>query len=63
MPNRQPNAGKSSITPKPANPQTRPQAFSAKRMTENKISNPSFNKGHGFSSNLAANSIKKKIVS
>ncbi|MDG7053425.1 MAG: ankyrin repeat domain-containing protein [Wolbachia endosymbiont of Alcedoecus sp.] len=61
LPNRQPNAGKSSIAPKQANPQTRPQASPTKRMTENKISNPSFNKGHGFSSNLAANSIKEKI--
>ncbi len=61
LPNRQPNAGRSSIAPKPANPQTRPQASPTKRMTENKISNPSFNKGHGFSSNLAASSIKGKI--
>ncbi|MDG7057014.1 MAG: ankyrin repeat domain-containing protein [Wolbachia endosymbiont of Penenirmus auritus] len=61
LPNRQPNAGKSSIAPKPANPQTKPQASPAKRMAENKISNPSFNKGHDFSSNLAADSIKEKI--
>ncbi|MCA4775112.1 hypothetical protein IHO40_03230 [Wolbachia endosymbiont of Mansonella ozzardi] len=57
MPDHQPNVGKSSIAPKTANPQTRPQAFPAKRMPENRISNPSFNKGHGsgFFSNSAAN--------